>query len=101
MHANYGWIIDKDLHNGTDRGTACMSGLTGPSNIDPELERQLKAGDGKKFRLLDDDGEIYYEGRYLGPDDESQFGPLDDFGLPDSGCTEIQYRTQDGWWETL
>ena len=41
-----------------------------------------------RFRMLDDDGEVYYEGKSTVAD---SFAPLDDFGMPDSGCTEIQY----------
>lgn len=50
------------------------------------------------FRMLDDDGMVYFEG--VTTRDHS-FCPLDDFGRPDSGCTEIQYKNVDGKWETL
>ena len=44
-----------------------------------------------------DDGELIYEGRYFGdPDGEEAFGPLDDFGMPDSGCTTIEYLSEAG-----
>jgi hypothetical protein len=43
-----------------------------------------------KFRLLDDDGEIYYYGV---SDDNSCFCPLD-WAEPLWGCTEIQYRNE-------
>ena len=49
------------------------------------------------FRMLDDDGEVYYTGY---SDDNSSFKPLDDFGTPNAGCTEIQYF-ENGKWETL
>lgn len=52
------------------------------------------------FRLLDDDGELYYEGRSDDNDSERAFAPLDDFGMPDSGCTDIQY-IRNGKWESL
>jgi hypothetical protein len=53
--------------------------------------------------LLDDDGEIYYYGRQLETSEcteeyengfwgaESEFAPLDNFGRPNAGCTELQY----------
>ena len=49
------------------------------------------------FRMLDDDGEVYYIG-YCS--DDSSFDPLDDFGTPNAGCTEIQYKVN-GKWEAL
>jgi hypothetical protein len=54
-----------------------------------------------RFRIYDDDGELYFSGYFLG-DSESEdgFGPLDDFGAPDSGATEIRYLRGDVW-ETL
>ena len=50
-----------------------------------------------KFRMYDDDGELYYEGF---SNDSSSFQPLDDFGMPNAGCTEIKYLEK-GKWETL
>jgi len=35
------------------------------------------------------DSELYYEGYLVGGDD---FEPLDDFGMPDAGATEIRYN---------
>ena len=54
-----------------------------------------------KFRMLDDDGEIYFEGLSDDNRTEDLFAPLDDFGMPSYGCTEIQYwndKTKN--WET-
>jgi hypothetical protein len=50
-----------------------------------------------RFRLLDGDGEVYYEGLSDDCDSESAFAPLDDFGEGDAGCTEIQYLCQNIW----
>ena len=47
------------------------------------------------FRLLDDDGEIYYGGRA----DEKGFGPLD-WAKCYAGCTSIQFKDGERW-ETL
>lgn len=52
-----------------------------------------------KFRLLDDDGEVYFEGWSNDNNSERAFEPLD-WAMADSGCTEIQYFN-DGKWETL
>jgi len=52
-----------------------------------------------KFRLLDDDGNIYGYGQASENDTEAAFEPLD-YYLPRYGCTEIQYYN-DGKWEPL
>lgn len=52
------------------------------------------------FRLLDDDGEVYYEGLSTDCDSDRAFDPLDDYGTPNAGCTEIQYK-RGGAWVTL
>jgi hypothetical protein len=53
-----------------------------------------KAKKGRAFAMYDDDGELYYRGRIwtaAEPGTEADFGPLDDFGTPNAGCTEIRY----------
>lgn len=56
------------------------------------------------FRLLDDDGDVYFAGLLDGkafenaPGDAA-FEPLDSFGAA-YGCTELQYK-QTGVWKTL
>ena len=60
---------------------------------------------GTPFRIYDDDGRLYFRGRYYGtgPDDEG-FEPLS-WAMYDSGCTRIDYfeRMPDGTrkWCTL
>lgn len=95
-----GWIIDVDvlyldspqkLPNGTN---ANAFGLTGPSDYD---------GDGSDciypFTMHDDDGYLYYIGR------SNRYGsmlPLDNFGRPNAGATEIRYWSNaNNKWETL
>jgi hypothetical protein len=53
-----------------------------------------------RFCLLDDDGEVYYEGLSDDCDSQRAFAPLDDFAKGYAGCTEIQYFT-DGAWRQL
>jgi hypothetical protein len=86
----YAWIITKD-HFAEDRD---RKGTIGPSTATDEQIAKLKAGEGKPFRMLTDDRDLVYEGRYIGPDDETEFRPLDDFGMPDFGCTIIQYQNE-------
>ena len=89
---SYGWVITW--------ATDCTeAGITGPRGVAFPVD-QIKA-EGREFRMLDDDGEHYYTGFYLGPDDESMFGPLDDFGCPNAGATSIEYRGESGEWKTL
>lgn len=51
------------------------------------------------FRMYDDDGILYYEGRMNQYCDG--FEPLNDFGTPNAGCTMIKIRKKDGSWELL
>lgn len=56
------------------------------------------------FRLLDDDGEVYFIGllerkAFENAPDYVAFEPLDAFGTA-YGCTELQYK-QNGHWKTL
>ena len=71
---------------------------------DPEIFEKSSVGvcshnyDGRKleyrFRMKDDDDEIYYYGEANSCDDDKAFNPLDDFGMPDSGCTSIEYYNE-------
>ncbi len=99
--ASYAWVITEDKINGLPGDSVpSRKGTAGPHDAPDNLLSSAQAGDGRKFRMLDDDGEVYYLGVYAGPDDEDMFGPLWDFGAPDAGATEIQYR-EDGKWVTL
>ncbi len=102
---DYAWIITKDLLADTSEpeGTNLNAvGVMGPGSITPEQEAQLLARKGRAFRMYDDDGEHYYSGRFIGDDDsEDAFGPLEDFGTPNAGCTRIDYGREGGKWVTL
>lgn len=96
----YGWIINKDHVADADAIAPSNSnavGMMGPSNIGSDIQELLNAGEGKKFRMRDDDRELYYEGLYIGDDSEDMFGPLDDFGQPNAGCTMIEYFENGAW----
>lgn len=101
----YAWVITKDyIGEGEDND------LTGPRDATAE-EVKLARTQGARFRMYDDDGELYYAGRcWVANDDnipvpdprypncigslaEEHFGPLNDWGTPGAGCTEIRYRT--------
>lgn len=97
----YGWIIDKDFNPDPDARPGTNSnavGVMGPSSISKEHVEQLRHGEGHKFRMEDDDGNVCYEGRFVGePGTEEAFGPLDDFGTPNAGCTNIYYWVDNQW----
>ena len=89
------WIIDRDLIADAQAKTGTNAnavGVAGPHGY---------AGDGSEltcqFRMRDDDGEIYYEGRA----DAESFDPLDHFGTPNAGVTQIEYQQPDGSWKPL
>ena len=92
----YAWTIDTD-HLDDDKNT-----VRGPRGATIELLETLAKGEGESFRIYDDDNVLYYAGRILG--DYDGFEPLDDFGTPNAGATEIRYRkhgNHDGAWESL
>ena len=81
------WTITNDLvDDGKKVGTASC-------NYDKAKAALLQ----HRFRLLDDDGEIYYEGLSDDCESERAFAPLDDFGQGYAGCTEIHYFTGGAW----
>ncbi len=95
------WIIDKDhiAEDGARPGTNSNAvGVAGPRGY---------KGDGseltKRFRMLDDDGTVYYEGRSDSDDDDNALAPLDGFGTPNAGAVTIQYWTagKGGGWTNL
>jgi hypothetical protein len=51
-----------------------------------------------EFRMYDDDGELYYSGRMNQYVDG--FEPLDDYGMPNAGATELRYL-ENGTWVSL
>lgn len=101
--AKYGWMIDKDhaADKSAPEGTnANAVGMMGPSDITEANEARLKAGEGVPFQMCDDDG-VVYEGRYVrGQNTLIDFHPLDEFGTPNYGCTDIKYL-ENGVWTVL
>ena len=87
--APYAWHIDRSFIEDSNFGSPCEVSITGPGNpaLDPSLEQQLIDGHGENFKMHDDDGNLYYTGRIVGDFDGLE--PLDDFGMPNAGCTHI------------
>lgn len=115
-YAVYGWIIDTDHLSTPEDPTpedVYGAGSVGPGRISPEIEARLRAGEGEAFKLYDDDGELYYSGRIIGPAENSEdaasdecieweFAPLSEFGTPNAGATDIRYWNKArGEWESL
>lgn len=77
-------------------------GITGPRSISDTTVARLKAGEGVKFKMYDDDGELYYDGRYIEENDSDEMEPLDCFGMPNAGCTSIKMKSaKTGEWEYI
>jgi len=81
------WTITNDLvENGKKIGT---------SSCDYDEAKAVMVK--HRFRLLTDDGDIYYEGLSDDCDSQHAFAPLDDFGEGYAGCTEIHYFDGQTW----
>jgi hypothetical protein len=83
-------------------------GIIGPRNASDRDEARLLAGEGIPFRLLDDDGEVYYYGRRLEESDadadyygEPELAPLDCFGTPNAGAVIQEEKDADGKWRPI
>lgn len=101
---DYGWIITKDNiadPSVTPPSNLNAKGMMGPSDC-PFTAEEIKAK-GEKFRMLDDDEEVYYYGYCLSEGDEiGAFSPLENFGMPNAGCADIQYKNpKTGVYESL
>ena len=92
----FGWVITWVNEEFLDHSEV---GTIGPRNLTATAE-EIKAK-GRQFKMFDDDGILYYEGYCLCDDDESLFMPLDNFGRPNAGCTEIHYKNDEGYYDIL
>lgn len=95
MSSRYGWVITRDFIASNPQESD--AGVIGPSTIPFGITQRLKAGEGKKFRMFDDDGELYYEGLIIGELTEDSGDPLSDFGDPNAGCT-LYKEYENGKW---
>lgn len=81
------WIADPDAKRATNANAVGVIGPRGTELTAAEIEG---AEDAIGFRMFDDDGELYYQGFLVGAD-ATGFEPLDDFGRPNAGCTQIDH----------
>lgn len=69
------WIITQDI----------LENLKNISISSCDYDEIMKDKLIHRFRLLDGDGEVYYEGLSDDRDSENAFAPLDDFGEGNAG----------------
>jgi hypothetical protein len=106
MNQAAAFIIDRDvLTPPSDSGRMTDEGRIFGQNLQAGVQLRSNPHVGRPFRLYDDDGELYYEGRIIvGPVDEAgtelDFMPLD-WAMSNAGCTRIDYRNAAGQWEML
>ena len=91
MMSDYAWVITRDVLE--NRPVTILGPRISSYWIDGETKadtaRRLRGEEGRqRFQLLDCDGEVYYEGYLVGGDGME---PLDDYGTPAAGCTDIRF----------
>jgi hypothetical protein len=94
-----GWIITNNIIDCDEKQIKSDEKISFDSESKKLVrnDRKLKTF---KFRMLDDDNEVYFEGYCTDNSSEYAFSPLDEFGMPCYGCTDIQYF-ENGRWESL
>lgn len=90
--STYSWKITRDF-----LADDSAASIIGPRNSTFDWDANPDAGE--EFRMYDDDGELYYQGRITGQFEG--FEPLDDFGTPHAVCTRIDYKSPSGEWVAL
>ena len=95
------WEIDRDYINDGDDKRVGFTGETvnvGLGPIMPEIIT-LPHGPVARFRMRDDDGEVYYGGWLHNDDDCLNQQAALDFGMCDAGCTIIEIKVGNGKWK--
>jgi len=88
------FVITRDFFAESDPTgqTKSSAGVVGPNGT--VMSKDAIKAVGIRFRMYDDDKQLCYEGKHVGSD---QFEPLDCFGAPNLGCTEIRYLEKGVW----
>lgn len=94
----YEWAITKDYVGDNSK----TIGIVGPRGATRSAREIADHPESKQFRLVDDDGVILVGGYIVEnrPDYCHGFEPLEDFGEPSLGATEIYYL-ENGEWSQL
>jgi len=79
MKPKYAWCITHNHLKDED----CE--IIGPEKAPARLLSMV----GKRFKLYDEEGELYFSGSLHGQ--YTGHEPIDDFGQPQYGCTEIRF----------
>lgn len=108
-----GWAVDRDYIDLTDMGIPLRTGYgqtadeNNPDAYDVTIRTDLRAADvidPVRFRILDDDGEVYYGGAvsrsWLDDARDPAYAILK-WAEADAGATDFQVRDADGNWETI
>ena len=92
--SNAGWIIERNVWQNKD------ADITGPRTYVAEDDTHSDLT--IKFRLYDDDGNLYFTGRMneASLDEYGMSDPLYNYGYPDSGAVRLDIL-QDGKWTTV
>ncbi|MFG3602560.1 hypothetical protein [Micromonospora chersina] len=112
----YAWVLTRDRDHELHGTAESEVGVAGPRQATDEMVERART-EGRRFRLLDEgdiDAGAIADGKDVDPDErgvvyegliwtagepggDADFGPLYDFGQPNYGCVEIQYREREEW----
>lgn len=97
------WIIVEDYTGDPDCQIPERVSIIGPESCEASGPELMTSKDCRLFRMLDDDGYVYYKGWCYLPHGltNAAFNPLDNYGCPNAGATTIQYLNEKNEWETL
>jgi hypothetical protein len=92
----YCWVITEDAVAGYDGARPSAVGKSGPAQaVAGDVAEALTAG--RFFRLVDGMGRGLAIGRLYDPSGVNELTPLDDFGRPDLGALNIEFRAEGDW----
>src|SRR5579863_9633851 len=92
----YCWVITEDAVAGYDGARPSAVGKSGPAQaVAGDVAEALTAG--RFFRLVDGMGRELAIGRLYDPSGVNELTPLDDFGRPDLGALNIEFRAEGDW----
>jgi hypothetical protein len=92
----YCWVVTEDAVAGYDGAEPSAVGKSGPGRaVAGDVTEALTAG--RFFRLVDGKGRELVIGRLYDPSGRNELAPLDDFGRPNLGALNIEFRAEGGW----
>jgi hypothetical protein len=91
----YGWTITVDHsadHSKPEGTNDNAKGIVGPRRTTMTHQEIVNHPKKEYFKMYDGDGSLYYEGYIVQDETTDGFEPLDQFGTPNAGATDILYR---------